>query len=104
MSFYILRQDTLIQGSALIGGVPESMDVLEWLQGKSNYNPATSPELILDLAYESGDYRGHIVGGLATTFHFDLKAALDSQGVSNVRYYPVRLRDRNNGSTEGAYF
>lgn len=80
------------------------MDALEWMQGKRMFDPAPGAELVLELALESGGYRGHLIDGMATLFHEDLKDALDSQGIDNVIYYPVRLRDPNDGTTEGGYF
>jgi hypothetical protein len=103
MGFYVMRQDTSIEGSAAVVGLPDSMDALEWMQGQgAALAPGT--QLTLELAPGSGDYRGHLLEGIATLFHEDLKDALDGQGVDNVIYSPVRLRDPNDGTTEGGYF
>jgi hypothetical protein len=34
MSFYVIKQDTLIEGSVALDGLPESIDPSEWLLGK----------------------------------------------------------------------
>ena len=104
MAFYIMRQDTLIEGSAALDGVPESIDPSEWIQGKKMLDPAPGKKLVLDLSLESGDYRGHIIDGFLTLYHDALKSALEEQGVNNIDYYPVRLRDQNTGETEGGYW
>ena len=97
-----MKQDTLIEGSAALDGLPDDMDALDWMQGK--IMPAPEKELVLDLSLESGDYRGHIIDGFATLYHEDLKDALDSLGVDNILYYPLKLRDPNDNSTESGYF
>jgi hypothetical protein len=101
-SFYIMRQDTLVEGACSLDGVPDSIEPLEWMQGKDMPDPS-SGKLVLDLSLESGDYRGHLIDGLLTLFHDDLKDALKSQGVDNVSYFPVLLRDQNTNDVEGGY-
>ncbi|NHN25009.1 hypothetical protein FIA58_004890 [Flavobacterium jejuense] len=95
-------QDTLIDGARSLDGVPDSMDPLEWIQGK--IMPAPAENLVLDLSLESGDYRGHIIDGFLTLYHRQLKEALTHLGVDNIAYFPVRIRDQNTDSTEDGYF
>lgn len=57
-----MRQDTMIDGSRSLDGVPDDMDPLEWMQGK--YMPPPKEDLVLNLSLESGDYRGDILGGV----------------------------------------
>lgn len=84
-----------------LDGLPDEIDALDWVSGKIMDRPAE--DLIVDLSLESGDYRGHIIDGFATLYHESLKEALDSLGVDNILYFPVRLRHQDDGSTEGGY-
>jgi len=102
MSFYIMRQDTLIEGARSLDGIPDGMDSLDWVQGKNVEAPKET--LVLDLSLESGDYRGDIIDGFLTLYSDELKEALDSQAVDNIRYYQVRLNDQNTNKTEGGYW
>lgn len=102
MSFYIMQQDTLIDGARSLDGEPEDMDALDWVLGKPL--PAPRDNLVLDLSLESGEYRGDILGAFFTLYSDELKEALESQGVENVLYYPVRLRDQRTNKTEGGYW
>ena len=102
MGFYIIKQDDEIEGSASIDELPDDMDALEWMQGKRM--PTPKSEIILNLSLESGDYRGHMITGLSTLFHQQLKEELDDFGVDNIMYFPVRLLDQNTNTTEGSYF
>jgi len=99
-----MKQDTLIEGCAAIDGVPDEMDSLDWIQGKRIAPPKDLKELVLDLALESGDYRGSIIDGLLTLYHETLKAGLDEFGIDNIKYYPVTLRDQETGEKEYRYF
>lgn len=102
MAFYIIRQDTLIEGSRIVMDVPDNIDPLEWIQGK----PVTHPgeNLILDLSENSGDYIGDIISGAVTIYHDELKNALEIMGVNNIEYYPIRLRNPYTKNTEGGYW
>lgn len=102
MSFYIMRQDAMIDGVRSLDCVPDDIDKLDWVQGK--YMPPPKENLVLNLSLESGDYRGDILGGFLTLYSDELKEALESQGVDNVLYYPVRLMDQNTEKTEGGYW
>lgn len=102
MSFYIMRQDTMIDGARSLDSVPDDMDSLEWAQGK--YMPPPKEDLVLNLSLKSGDYRGDILGSFLTLYSDELKDALESQGVDNVLYYPVRLMDQKTEKTEGGYW
>ncbi|TQV76399.1 hypothetical protein FLL45_00070 [Aliikangiella marina] len=104
MKYYIMRQYTLIEGSPAIDGVPDNVDSLEWIQGKAMTNPSDEGPLILDLALESGDYRGDIIDGFLTLYSDELKDALEKFGIDNVKFYPVRLRDQDTNETEGGYW
>lgn len=104
MAFYIMRQDTSIEGSCALDGVPDDLNAEEWIQGKKMPDPAPGRKLPLDLSLESGDYRGDIIDGFLTLYHDNLKNALQQQGVDNVDYYPVTLRDQNTGEVEGGYW
>lgn len=103
MPFYIMKQDTLIEGACSLDGVPDSIDPSEWIQGKRMPDPAPGKKLILELSLESGDYRGDIIGGFLTLYSDDLKEALDDLGVDNIDYYPVGLHDQNTDELEGGY-
>lgn len=102
MSFYIMQQDTMIDGARALDGVPDDIDPLDWILGKPIQPP--KEKLVLDLSLESGEYRGDIIGGFLTLYSDELKEALEEQGVDNVNYYPIRLRDQNTGMTEGGYW
>jgi hypothetical protein len=104
MSFYIMRQDTSIDGSCSLDGVPDGIESLDWMQGKTMADPAVNQKLALELSLESGDYRGHIIDGFLTLYHDALKEALEQQGVDNIAYYPVTLRDQNTNEVEGGYW
>lgn len=101
MAYYIMKQYTLIDGSASIDGVPESIDPLGWMQGKPMQAPEV--ELIFDLSPESGDYRGSIMGSFVTLYHETLKEGLENFGIENVQFYPVVLRDQNTQEKEDGY-
>lgn len=102
MPFYVMRQDTLIDGARSLDGVPDDWDNLNWKQGNTTQLPEENT--VLDLSLESGDYRGDILEGLAILYSDELKQALDEQGVDTVLYYPIRLRDQHTGITEGGYW
>lgn len=102
MAFYIMSQDTLIEGSRIVMDVPDTIDPLEWVQGKPVKHPGEN--LILDLSRESGDYIGDITSGLVTIYHDELKEALDKMGVDNIEYYPIRLRNKHTKKTEGGHW
>ncbi|TYK64489.1 imm11 family protein [Colwellia echini] len=103
MPFYIMKQDTMIEGVAAVDSVPDNIDSFEWVQGKNMPAPNEDETLILDLALESGDFRGDIIDGLITLYHNELKKSLEKLGVDNIKYFPVRLRDQSTGETEGGY-
>lgn len=102
MEFYIMSQDTLIEGSRSVMDVPDTINPLEWIQGKPVKH--SGENLILDLSRESGDYIGHITSGLVTIYHNGLKKALDKLGVDNIEYYPIRLRNQHTKKTEGGHW
>lgn len=102
MAYYIMRQDTLIEGSRSIDGFPENIDVEEWIQGKTV--PYPGENIVFDLSLESGEYRGDIMDGFLTFYSDELKEALESQGATNVEYYSIRLRDQETNTTEGGYW
>lgn len=104
MPFYIMREDTSIDGSRAVDGVPDSFDPSDWIKGKKMPDPAPGANLVFDLSLASGDYVGHIIDGLVTLYHESLKEALGSQGVDNVDYFPVDLRNQETGEIEGGYF
>lgn len=101
MAFYVMRQDTSIEGSAIVGGFPDQIDASVWIKGKPMLRPGDN--LVLDLSEESGDYRGHILEGFLLLYHDQLKEALDGLGVTSIDYHPVRLRDPHTMETEGGY-
>jgi hypothetical protein len=98
-----MRQDTSIEGSCALDGLPDNMDSLEWMQGKRMLDPSPDRELILDLSLASGDYRGDIIDGFLTLYSDELIEALKQQGVDNIDYYPVVLRDQNDDSLEDGF-
>ena len=97
-----MQQDTLIDGARSLDGVPDNIDVEEWIQGKAVPHPGEN--IVLDLSLESGEYRGDIMDGFLTCYSDELKEALENQGVNNVEYYPIRLRDQETNKTEGGYW
>lgn len=101
MGFYIFRQDKLIEGSAAIDGVPDSIDVEEWISGKAMPDPG---ELNLELSLESGDYRGDIMDTFLTLYHKALKEIFDKLGVDNIQYFPVTVHDQNTNKMERGYY
>jgi len=102
MAYYIIRQDTLIDGSRSIDGIPNNIDLEEWIKGIPVPHPGEN--LVFDLSLESGEYRGHIIEGFLLLFHRQLKEALDGFGITNIEYYPIRLRDQETNKTEGGYW
>ena len=99
-----MRQDTEIDGSRAVEAVPDNIDPLEWIQGQRKPNPSPNAPLVLDLSLESGDYRGHIIDGLVTLYHKGLKKALEDQGVDNIDYFPVVLRNQETEELDKSYF
>lgn len=104
MAFFVMRQETLVEGARSLDGVPDNMDSLEWMQGKKMINPAADQKLVLDLSLESGDYRGDIIDGFLTLYSDELKVALEQQGVDNIDNFRVVIRDQNTGEREGGYW
>lgn len=104
MSFYIMRQDTLIDGARSLDGVPDEIEALDWIQGKHMPDPAPGKKLVFELSLESGDYRGDIIDGFLTLYSDELKEALASFGVDNIVYYAVGLHDQNTDTFEGGYW
>ena len=102
MAFYIMKQYTLVEGVASLDGLPDDMDPMDWLQGKVIVPPPK--DLVLDLSLNSGDFRGDIIGTFATLYSDELKEALETLSVDNVQFFPVRLRDQNDGTTEGGFW
>jgi hypothetical protein len=102
MSYYLLEQDLMIPGVAGIGGVPEDIEPLDWIQGK--WLPPPRPDLRLTLSNTSGPYRGDIIGSLVMVFSSELKALLGRLGVDNVQYFPVELEDPRSKEVEGGYW
>ena len=102
MAFFIMKQDTEIEGSRIVMDVPDSINPLEWIQGKPVKHPGEN--LILDLSKDSGNYIGDITSGLVTIFHDELKEALDKIEVDNIEYYPIRLRNSYTKKTEGGHW
>lgn len=104
MSFYIMKQDTLIDGARSLDGVPDNIDPMDWIAGKKMSDPSPGKKLILDLSLVSGDYRGDILGSFLTLYSDELKDALEENGVDNVDFFAVGLRDQNTGELEGGYW
>jgi len=102
MAYYIMRQDTLIDGSRSIDGIPSNIDLEEWIKGIPV--PLPGENLVLDLSLESGEYRGDIIDGFLTCYSDELKEALESQRINNVEYYSIRLRNQETNKTEGGYW
>ncbi len=102
MAFYIMKQDVEIEGSAALDGLPKGMDSVDWISGKKM--PPPPENLVLDLSLESGDYRGDIIDSFITLYSDEIKEALSECGVDNIDYYPVRLRDQEDDSTEGGFW
>ncbi len=105
MSYFIFQQNTLIKGgAAVLDSVPDNIDSLEWMQGKTITSLMTQSPLLLDLSLESGSFRGAIIDGFLTLYHRRLCTALTEFGIDNIQYFPVVLRDQENGKTENDYF
>jgi hypothetical protein len=84
--------------------VPDNLDSLEWMQGQRRPNPSPETPLVLNLSLVSGNYRGHIIDGILTLYHKGLKKALDAQGVDNIDYFPVILRNPETEELDTSYF
>ena len=82
MAFYIMSEDTSIDGCRALDGVPDHIDPEAWIQGKQLPHPSPDKELILELSLESGDYVGDIIDGLLTLYSDDLKDALALAGAT----------------------
>ena len=102
MSFYIMKQDALMEDIASIDGLPNHMDPLKWMQGKQMQAP--EQKLILDLSLVSGDGRGDIIDGFITLYSDEMKEALEENNVDNVQFYPVLLRDQNDDTLEPGFW
>jgi hypothetical protein len=102
--FYIMQQDTMVDGPRALDGVPDHMDSLEWQQGQAMPDPSAGKVLTLELSLESGEFRGSIIEGFLTLYHKSLKKALTEQGVDNIDYFPVQLHDQNTEKMDGSYF
>lgn len=63
-----------LDGSRIVMDVSDSIDPLEWIQGKPVKHPGNN--LILDLSKNSGDYIGDITSGLVTIYHDELRKLL----------------------------
>lgn len=100
--YYILDQDTSIEGSAAVNDLPASMEIFDWLEGKNMPGPGEG--VLLDLSNNSGDYRGDIISGVITLYHTELKSALTKFGVDNIQYFPAILRNRITGKLENGYW
>lgn len=106
MPHHVFRQKTMRVkgGAAAIDGVPDNIDSLDWLRGGLMASTTNRDPLLLDLALESGSFRGQIIDGLLTLYRSKLCNALIDFGIDNVQYYPVVLRDQETGKTEDDYF
>lgn len=106
MSFYVMQQNALIEGSVALDGVPEFIDPSDWIAGK--VMPPPAEPLILPLSIQSGKYYGSIINSFLPLFHASLKKALEAFGVDNIQYYPVNLIDQNglvpNEKLAGVYY
>lgn len=104
MSFYIIKQDTLIDGSRSLDGVPEVIQPLEWMKGKPMADPSPGKKLVFELSQESGNYNGDIIDGILTLYSDEIKVALENFGIDNVEFYAVGLHDQNTNTFEGGYW
>ena len=106
MPYYIFQQKTLgvKGGAAAIDQIPDNMDPLEWIKGKKMTLTTDQGPLVLNLALESGSFRGAIIDGLLTLYHRKLCKVLTDFGIENIQHYPVILRDQETGQTEDSYF
>lgn len=106
MSFYVIKQDTLIEGSVALDGVPDTIDPSDWLLGK--VLPPPPQPLTLPLSISSGKYYGSMIISFLPLFHASLKNCLEQFGVDNIQYFPVNLIDQNglvpNEKLEGVYY
>lgn len=106
MSFYVIKQNTLIEGSVALDGVPSNIDPSDWNSGK--VMPAPAQTLSLPLSLQSGKYFGSMINSFLPLFHTSLKSALEKFGVDNIRYYAVNLIDQNglvdNAKLSGVYY
>lgn len=106
MSFYVIKQDTLIEGSVALDGIPESIDPSEWLLGK--VLPPQPQPLTFPLSISSGKYYGSMISSYLPLFHASIKNCLEQFGVDNIQYFPVNLVDQNglvpNEKLAGVYF
>ncbi len=93
MAFYIMKQDTLIEGSLALDGTPDFIDPSDWIAGK--IMPAPPDDLTLSLSLQSGDYTGSIINSFLPLFHFTLKERLEQFGIDNIQFFPVNLIDQN---------
>jgi len=106
MAYFIFRQKTLgvKGGAAAIDSIPDNMGSLAWITGNVTISPTNPAPLTLDLALESGSFRGAIIDGLVTLYHKKLCAVLTDFGIDNIQYFPVVLRNKDTGKTEDDYF
>lgn len=110
MAFYIIKQNTLIEGSVALDALPDI--ACDWLEpncvlaGKSLGEPVQP--FNLPLSQQSGKYFGSMINSLLPLFHVSLKNALTNFGVDNIQYHPVNLLDQNglvdNAKLAGVYF
>lgn len=91
-------------GAAVIDEVPDNIDSLDWIKGDLMELPPEIEPQTLNLALESGSFRGAIIDGLLTLYHKKLCAVLTEFGVDNIQFYPVLLRDQETQKIEDSYF
>lgn len=102
MSYFLLEQDLRIPDIAAVGGVPESIEPLDWMRGKKM--PPPPGTLRLPLSSASGDARTDIMGSLVTLFSDELKDAMIQFGVDNIDYFSVELEDQATHEVESGYW
>lgn len=102
MNYFILKQDRLVPDVAGIGEIPESIDPLDWVEGK--VMPAPEVPVRIGLSEASGSFRGDIIQSFVTLYSNRLRDALSAFGVDNLQYFTAELEDPRTGGLEQGYW
>lgn len=99
MNYYMLQQDLRIADQPTVLRSPDNLNPEDLIDGKIMADPGP---LHIKLSPRSGEFRGHIIGGLLTLFHKGLVEELTRLGIDNIQYFPVEL-EAPDGMIERAY-
>ncbi|WP_298954563.1 hypothetical protein [uncultured Nonlabens sp.] len=100
--YWILKENDKIKNYPSTSDIPEGIDILEWLSGKSI--PSSREPVNMTLKSGSSDFRGHIIGGMLPLYRDELILWIKEFGVDNIQYRPVHLLDPQDQELEYGYY